>query len=275
MPVDLWPNRKIHDIDYPLNWANIWPQRQILFSLKLLKRLYYRCHALAWSINDDPDQWHMGAGDCVCAYICRIAFRIASSPVSDSVSHENNHRTLQAAPCVINCFWAAVGSISGGTKSRSALPPPLPPTEFANVTELGNVLKAAAFTFLVLIDFDCEQTIEAIAHDVMWMLATSKAIVSSRWQNVLAAVQAIMTHHVLSLGIRIVVIAVLVDIAIYVELVKVVSNAATTTTTTTNAIIIIITIAVMVCVSNCIGCRALRDPVTIGLSGVDVLLICP
>ncbi|KAI9579686.1 hypothetical protein GQX74_000474 [Glossina fuscipes] len=130
----------------------------------------------------------------------------------------------------------------------------------------------------VQIDFDCEQTIEATADDVMWMLATSKAIVSSRWQNVLAAAQAIMTHHVLSLGIRIVVIAVLVDIAIYVELVKVVSNAATTTTTTTtttNAIIIIITIAVMVCVSNCIGCRALRDPVTIGLSGVDVLLICP
>uniref|UniRef100_A0A1A9Z3P0 Uncharacterized protein n=1 Tax=Glossina pallidipes TaxID=7398 RepID=A0A1A9Z3P0_GLOPL len=92
------------------------------------------------------------------------------------------------------------------------------------------------------IDFDCVQTIEAIADDVMWMLATSTAIVLSRWQNALAAAQAIMTHHVLSLGIRIVVIAVMVDIAIYVELVKVVSSTATTTS---NAGIISITIAVM------------------------------
>uniref|UniRef100_A0A1A9VVU1 Uncharacterized protein n=1 Tax=Glossina austeni TaxID=7395 RepID=A0A1A9VVU1_GLOAU len=223
---------------------------------------------------------------------------IASSPVSDSVSHENNHRTLQAAPCVINCFWAAVGSISGGTKSRSALPLPLPPTEFANVTELGNAFKAAAFTFLLffivlalvgddelIIDFDCVQAIEAIADDAMWMLATSMAIVSSRWQNALAAAQATMTHHVLSLGIRIVVvIAVMVDIAIYVELVKVVASTATTTTTTTtnttNAGIIRITIAVMPAIAPLLLLLLLlillvRDPVTIGLSGVDVLLICP
>uniref|UniRef100_A0A1A9WRV2 Uncharacterized protein n=1 Tax=Glossina brevipalpis TaxID=37001 RepID=A0A1A9WRV2_9MUSC len=92
----------------------------------------------------------------------------------------------------------------------------------------------------VQIDFDCEQTFEAIVDELMWMLATSMAIVLSRWQNALAAVQAMMTHHVLSHGIRIavivVVIVVMVDIAIYVELVKVVS---------TNTTSVVVTIAVM------------------------------
>ena len=72
---------------------------------------YLKNNCLVLSVNVMPC-WDtlkcttVGVGNGFLEYKNVMAFRIASGPVSDSVSHVNKYRTLHAAPCVINCCWA-------------------------------------------------------------------------------------------------------------------------------------------------------------------------